>query len=251
MSDTWCLYVIPVWCNLHQCSSLRSVSRSLQNRQFNPDSTSASSSPVAGTTEATVTLTTAEAPWVSSASQEPTANVTTPTSTQRQWSDKCGPRGRVVQHVDVCMELAFLIDVSGSMGEEDVEAALNFTRHLISFFAIRVSDDYLNGARVALMTFSREPTVLLSLQRGTNMSLIFDTINRTQKIDGETNLRRALEIFRDVVAVDARTRCRQRLLFIITDGDVNTGGDDKAMRSVANQLKIDDVRASKSSGENP
>lgn len=160
-----------------------------------------------------------------------------PATREQRAFNTCSHQARVIQRVDTCLELAFLIDVSGSMGPQDLTGALEFTRRLVSFFSFRISDSWHTGARVALLTFRATTQVHLSLENGTSSSAIFQTLEYLHSMrndtTGDTNLRKALETFRDQVAWQARNRCPQRLLFVLTDGNVNRGGGESSLREVS------------------
>ncbi|CAH1788338.1 unnamed protein product [Owenia fusiformis] len=112
------------------------------------------------------------------------------------------------------MDIVFVVDSSGSIGEADFEKVTNFIQGLVDNLEIT------NGLyRIGLLTFADEGQVVFHLNDYNTRSEILNAISSVQYTKGATNTARGLELMRTMFSpVNGDRSSPNNMAILITDG---------------------------------
>ena len=131
----------------------------------------------------------------------------------------------VVTVCDTPLDVAFILDQSGSIGEKNHKIALNFISNVVSYFNVAP-----NATKAGLVTFSTSARILFGLDQHADIHSLQETIGALQYPGGYTNTRSALllayYLLNPSLGWGARplTQGFPRIAILITDGKSNVGG---------------------------
>ncbi|XP_038068850.1 multiple epidermal growth factor-like domains protein 11 [Patiria miniata] len=117
-----------------------------------------------------------------------------------------------VSHEGPGIEVAFLIDCSGSMRADADQHRAILRDYLTSL-------DYMagGGLRVSLVTFGSGASVRLNLFDADSVPRVLRSLDEVRYEGGETNMKKAFQIARRLVLVHSRKKAR-KVIFVFTDG---------------------------------
>eukprot|EP00795_Rhopilema_esculentum_P010789 gene10789-19588_t len=121
------------------------------------------------------------------------------------------------------IDLIFLIDVSDSVGRKNFERSLDFVESMVEYFGISSSE---KGTHVALIVFANEAKIIFNLKddRVYEKKIAKEELANLKFSGGGTGTRLALDTVRLNVLPQTR-KFAKKVLFLITDGNYNIGGD--------------------------
>lgn len=109
-------------------------------------------------------------------------------------------------------DVVFLVDSSGSIGDENFEHVKNFIKQTIGTFEIGS-----NKTRVGLILFNSDAVILFTLDQYDLKQTVLDAVDKITYRPGGTNTADALELLRTQGFINNRTEAA-KIAFLITDG---------------------------------
>jgi len=137
------------------------------------------------------------------------------------------------------LDLVFLVDTSGSIGEEGFRLSHDFVEKVSHVLTVGTgaSDDH-----VAVIHFASKATVILDLEKGTSVKAIHDALVSSSFTGGGTNLPAGLSYVQKVFKTARNQQAVKQMLLVLTDGESNSV---KGLEATAAMIRKDgvDVRA--------
>ena len=123
------------------------------------------------------------------------------------------------------MDLAFVVDSSGSVKEPDFRIGLDFIVKVCQFFDI----GYPEGTKIALVRFSSSPNIIFHFNTYVNKNDVLDAIRATTYVKGGTRTDLALLMAHEQIFGNPTNGVRPkelgvpRVLVLLTDGKSTSG----------------------------